>query len=196
MKKAFCVLLTLTIFALTGCREESESTDKKEKDTVKNPIVQDIETGNRKNAESDSLEIKEAMVQYAGVEEANEGLSEEENVWLVLFEYTNKAEEPKEFQDYFELSYFQNNVELDEITSWSSSGGEHYKLMGNYFDETMQGGTINFADGIILQDNSPITVFIKTRSSASEEKMTSFTINITEPVEKNENEGSGMRFWE
>lgn len=153
MKKLICLLLSLVmLFSLTACAGSNVG-----------------KTEESKQETAEFLDTDEGSLRCVSIEKANSGLCDEENVWVVTFEFTNKTAEPKECQNLFDMTFFQNNVEVDEISSYSSSGGDHYELLGNYFKETLNGGTITFGEAIILTDESPVTVFMEEKNYSDEE---------------------------
>lgn len=165
MKKFLIMLLTIAILvSVTGCG----------KDQNQSAALDDIQS---KTETKEILDTQDGSIKCIGIEKADSKLSDEKNVYVVKFEFTNKKQEPQQCQDQFEVFCFQNSVETDEILTYNSEGGEHYKLLGNYFKEVLKGGVVTFGKGFVLEDASPVTIMMKTKKSKNEQ-MASVTLNI------------------
>ena len=108
-----------------------------------------------------NLTTDSGTIKYIGFEPANSALVEENNAVVVMFSFTNNKVKPIECQNAFQIKYYQNGVEVETCSSWSSNGGDQYNLCSNYFLEVMSGGTITLAKAIALDDNSPVTIIVQ-----------------------------------
>ena len=84
---------------------------------------------------------------------------------FVKFEYTNKTDEPVNFQSNFSLSVSQNGTELDTLQVWN--GEADASAIMNYYDGTAVNETLPVHYPVILKDYSPVSVTV---SAVSEGK--------------------------
>ena len=57
---------------------------------------------------------------------------------------------------------------MNTSPSYSSDGGEQYTMVNNFFNESMQGGTVSFARLVQLNDNSPLTIMVEANGGGSD----------------------------
>lgn len=157
MKKILALLLSLVIcFSLCACgKDDTKNTDNKTT----------TEAADSSEVESIDFTVEKGSIKYLGIEKANENLVDEENVYVLKFEYTNKQATPAQCQSTFYIQMFQNSVELNDSLSYSSKGGDQYELVGNFFTNAMNGGTVSFGKLVKVKDNSPITVIVKEKGT-------------------------------
>lgn len=130
------------------------------------------DTANDATAESPNevdtinYETEKGTIVYTGYEfaewdlvENNQGLTENDPVLILKFDFTNKQTNPAQVQSAFQIQAFQNGVEIKGNLSWSS-GGSQYDLISNYFSDVLKGGTISFGCMFPLDDSSPVTIMV------------------------------------
>lgn len=110
--------------------------------------------------DSINLELDEGILQYVRVEKADKEVTEEPNAYLFVFEYTNKQAEPSQAQDTFRIQYFQNGTEVNEANGFTVAG-EQGQLANAFFNNALQGGKVTFGRIVLLNDESPVTVYAK-----------------------------------
>lgn len=150
MKKTlFLVALMLTIVVVfTACGESSNSQGDQDEKNVTN--------------QSDSLlSCDEGILKFIEIQKADPKLTEEENAYVFVFEYTNKKEEPSQVQSTFWIEFFQNGSELSGNTSYSSRAKEHYELCNAFFNDALKDGTVKFGKIAVPKDDSPVTVMVE-----------------------------------
>lgn len=164
LKKLFALLLVLCmVFTLAACGGEAEPTTD---GTAEAPVAEETaeapaeEEAYDPMVDSIDLSFEEGTMKYVGFTPANEGLTDEDGTMVFIFDYTNNQPKPNQAQSLFQIKFFQNGVELDTNFTFSSTGGDHYDLVGAFFNEVMQGGTVTFGRIIQPKDNSPITIMV------------------------------------
>ena len=109
---------------------------------------------------------------FAGVEKANEDLTEEENAYVVKFEFTNNDDQPRMGQEIFGVTFAQNDKEDVERPSWSSSGGEQYDWCSELYETVSEGKTTTYAYLVKLKSKKPLTITVKENYNSEAEKKT------------------------
>ncbi len=111
-------------------------------------------------------ETEKGTIVYTGYEfadwalvENNQGLTQDDKVLIVKFDFTNKQANPAQVQSAFQIQAFQNGTEINENLSWSS-GGAQYDLIGDYFSDVLKDGTVSFGRLFPLEDSSPVTIMV------------------------------------
>ena len=110
------------------------------------------------------LENDGGVIQYAGFVMNTEnfhGSSSDDYVEaLVLkFDYTNKEDEEKQAQDDFGIKAYQNGVEINTASGWTSSDALPPEV-DNFFNNVLKGGTITIGRAFIPEDDSPVTIIV------------------------------------
>ena len=161
MKKLLALVLAfafcLSLCACGGSNKGSNTDTDKENTT---------EAAGSSQVETIDFSVEKGSIKYVGIEKANDGLVDNpENVYMLKFEYTNEQSAPAQCQSTFYIQAFQNGVELDNSSSYSSAGGDQYEVVGNFHSEVMKGGSVTFGRLVEVQDNSPVTVMVKERDN-------------------------------
>ena len=111
-------------------------------------------------------ETEKGILVYTGYEfadwalvENNQGLTQDDPVLILTFDFTNKQANPAQVQSAFAIQAFQNGTEINENLSWSS-GGAQYDLISDYFSDVLKGGTVSFGRLFPLEDTSPVTIVV------------------------------------
>lgn len=162
MKRILLSLLTAAALclALAACGSTTESGDTTE-DTAG-------ETSAESTNEVDTInyETEKGTIVYTGYEfaewalvEHNQDLTQDDQVLIVKFDFTNKQANPAQVQSAFQIQAFQNGTEISDNLSWSSSGSQ-YDLIGNYFSDVLKDGTLSFGKMFPLKDSSPVTIMV------------------------------------
>lgn len=164
LKKLTALLLALLmVLALAACGGGSSDADSASKDEAAPVADGDDAKAEEESPEVDciNMENETGIIKYVRFEKANSGLTSNDNDYVFVFEFTNKKDAPDEVQHSFYISFFQNGVELDNSTSYSSNGGDQYELVGAFFNEALKGGTVTFGKIASPKDDSPITVMVR-----------------------------------
>lgn len=126
------------------------------------------ETATETTNEVDTIhyETEKGTIVYTGYEfadwalvEGNQGLTQNDKVLILKFDFTNKQANPAQVQSAFQIQAFQNGTEINENLSWSSSGAQ-YDLISDYFSDVLKDGTVSFGRMFPLEDNSPVTIMV------------------------------------
>ena len=168
MKNLLAVLLVLSmLLALAACGAAPAADTAPAEETV----VEEAPAEESYDPMVDCIQMDndEGALTFLRVEPAHEALTEEENDYVFVFDFTNKMSKPDQCQTVFQIQFFQNGVELTNNTSWWSDGGEQYDLCGAYFNDVMQGGTVTFGRIVIAEDNSPITVMVTYKNGGEDD---------------------------
>ncbi|MBQ3085949.1 MAG: DUF5067 domain-containing protein [Clostridia bacterium] len=126
------------------------------------------------------LTTDNGSIQYLGFEKANEGLTEDANAIVVKFRFTNKQPMPAQCQSAFVIKFYQAGAQVDNAGSYSSKGGDQYELVGAFFNEALNGGSVEFGKIVSLKDDSPVTIMVSDRSDSSVYQMMEFDLNGTQ----------------
>lgn len=166
MKKILALLMAVMMcFLLCACSSSGDKdTDKKDDDSA----VVDADSNSDESDEEEKEEenkpidftVDGGSIKYVGVEKANDGLCDEEDVVVIKFAFTSNMDVPSQCQRVFGIKFYQNGVQLDKSLSYSSKGGDQYDLVGDYFSEVMKGGTVTFGRLVQVSDYSPITIMV------------------------------------
>lgn len=166
MKKFLALLMAaMMCLMLCACSSSGDKDDSKKDDdsSVVGSESKDDETNEEEKKEDNKpidFTVDGGTIKYVGVEKANEGLTDEENVIVVKFAFTSNMDTPAQCQQAFGIKFYQNGVQLDKSLSWSSKGGDQYDLVGDYFSEVMKGGTVTFGRLVQVDDYSPLTIMV------------------------------------
>lgn len=114
---------------------------------------------------TDLISCDEGEVKYIGFQKADPKLTEEENAYVFVFDYTNHKDEPSMCQSTFWIQFFQNNSELPDDITYNSAAEEQYELVGAWFNEALKDGTVRFGKIIVPKDDSPITIMAKEQNN-------------------------------
>ncbi len=173
MKKFFVLFLAVFVcLTLCACSSGSDNTQTNANDEE----VVETTVAEKENKTID-FSVDKGEIKYAGIEKANEGLCDEENVLVVKFTFTNKQDIPAQSQNVFGIKFFQNGVEMNDSLSWSSKGGDQYELVGNYFSSVLNGGSVTYGKLVKLTDNSPITIMVTENGASDNYQMMEVDIN-------------------
>lgn len=164
MKRILLSLLTVLSLVLCLAACGSETTGDTGEDTT-------TETTAESTNEVDTIhyETEKGTIVYTGYEfaewalvEHNQDLTQDDQVLIVKFDFTNKQANPAQVQSAFQIQAFQNGTEITDNLSWSSSGTQ-YDLIGNYFSDVLKDGTLSFGKMFPLKDSSPVTIMVSDR---------------------------------
>ena len=108
-----------------------------------------------------TYESDNGIISYAGTEKADPKLTDEEQAYVVKFDFTNSQGDMKMGQEIFGVTLSQNGEELTERPAWNSSAEKQYELCSNLFVEVGKGDTISYAYLVKLNDDSPLTITVK-----------------------------------
>lgn len=180
-KKIFPIVLGLCmIFVLSACgTSDTEGESAPEETTVQadGPI----------NYEND-----EGIVTFKGIRHVKEGFlaDDETGEWkkviVVEFDYTNKTDEPKQFQNSFRFKVFQNNVEITDggMTYYNEEGPESLQT---FYHEALKGGTLTVGQFFLTEDESDITIILYSNSGdTSGDVLAQMTTPVTEGAEESQ----------
>lgn len=172
MKKAMRILLAMMVSTMmVACSSggAAGTADEAEKENASEAEKGAESESASTTVESIDMAFDEGSIKYAGFEKANPDLTDEENDYVFYFDFTNLSDEPSQAQDVFYIQFFQNGAELKNNVSWSSKGGDQYEVVSAFFNEALKDGTIHFGKIVVVNDNSPVTVMVKGRSSENRE---------------------------
>lgn len=156
MKKVLCLLICAAlVLSLGACGKSDENNDGTKSEVV---VTEKID-----KQEKNPLESKDASLKYIGIEKANEQLAgDRDNMYIFKFDFVNNTSEPKQPQNCYSISFFQNGQELqDSFTTVIFGENEQNDLIGNFFDRVMDGGKLTFAIMVQTLDDSPVTIYIE-----------------------------------
>lgn len=89
---------------------------------------------------------------------------------ILIFDFTNKESKPTGVQDHFFIKAYQNGVEIEGPSSWTTSL-ELPEAVDNFFNTAMKDGTMPVAKTFMLKDDSPLTIMAEYRSSGDYQMM-------------------------
>lgn len=195
--KLLALSLVMTfLFAFAACGEGKKSSEGAT--TVPDPTAADAaETAESEApAEEDDpyvdvidYELDDGTLKYVRFEKAVPGLVEEENAYVFVFEYTNHKTDPSQAQNTFAVKFFQNGVELESSSSYSSKGGDQYELARSFFKEALKGGTVTFGKIVLPLDDSPVTVLVRRNGGGKDERYQMMEVSLTaEPAAEGSSE--------
>lgn len=150
-RKLFVITIILAmIFAFTACggSGSEESADSQD-------------GGKSEKVEGSLISCDDGELKFIEVQKADPKLTDAENAYIFVFEYTNYMDDPSECQNTFWIQYFQNNSELTNSTGWRSEAQEQYDLVNAQFNTALKDGTVRFGQIVTPKDNSPVTVMAK-----------------------------------
>lgn len=163
------VLVLILVFAFTSCGGGGESTSESQGNGNADVI---------KVSEGDVLmSIDEAEIKYAGIQKADPELTEADNAYLVIFDFTNHSDDAAEVQNYFEIKYFQNGSELSSSVSYSSAAKEQYDLCRAFFSDALKDGTVRFGKIAPETDGSPLTIMVTERKNPDNKVMAEVSLS-------------------
>lgn len=174
MIRQITTVTTVTLLALSLCACNSE--EEKQLPSTSQPTAS-VEAENPQPVDRNESSVPEAVeydpevdnidltldggnIRFDHIEKANAKLTDSENALVFVFNYTNSESVPAAVWSTFKLQFFQNGVELTDQVSYSGAGGDQYELVGAFFNEAMQGGTVTFGSIVVPKDNSPITIMV------------------------------------
>lgn len=125
--------------------------------------------GNNINGDVEQIQIQteDAAIRYVGYEYVPQaffslGVGNREKTIFVKFEYTNKKNEPVNFQSNFNLSVTQNGETLNMLKVFNSEADT--TAIMNYYNGTATNETLPVYYPVIMKDYSPLTVTVSTVS--------------------------------
>ena len=165
MKRILLSLLAAVLcLSLVACGAGAPAGDTTQ-DTTQD-TAGDTAAENPNEVDTINYETELGSIVYTGYEfadwalvENNQGLTENDQVLILKFDFTNKQAKPAQVQSAFQIQAFQNGVEIKSNLSWSS-GGSQYDLISNYFSDVLKDGTLSFGCMFPLEDSSPVTVMV------------------------------------
>lgn len=173
-------LIACLAFALAACGGKEPTDDASAADPT---AATNESTENTTAEEADpyvdsiDLELDDGIIKYVRFEKANEDLTDTENAYIFVFDYTNKQALPAQAQSTFTLKFYQNGAELNTGSSYSSKGGDQYDLVGAFFNEALKDGTVTFGKIVSLTDDSPVTIMA--RRNGGEDAYQMMEVDIT-----------------
>lgn len=168
MKKIISLLMAVALVcSIGGCKSA-------EKDNTKENNTQKVEERAKKDADNSadttkdsvtaqgdtSFETENGKITFLGVEKAETGITKVENAYVIKYEVTNKADEPREGYEIFYFDIYQNNVEVNDINSRHVTDSEQSTILSNANKGIMTGGTMVAGDLIVLNDTTPLTIYL------------------------------------
>lgn len=165
MKRILLSLLAATLcLSLVACGSNGSTGDTAE--NTAEDTANDAAAENPNEVDTINYDTEKGTIVYTGYEfaewalvENNQGLTQDDQVLILKFDFTNKQTNPAQVQSAFQIQAFQNGVEIDGNLSWSSAGSQ-YDLIHNYFSDVLNGGTISFGRMFPLEDSSPVTIMV------------------------------------
>jgi hypothetical protein len=110
----------------------------------------------------DLLSCDEGELKFIGFQKADPKLTDEDNAYVFIYEYTNHQNDPSVFYVPFWVDYFQNGSELPtSSTHHIVPNLEQNELLNAYSSEALKEGTVRFGELKIAKDDSPITILAK-----------------------------------
>lgn len=170
MKKVllFIILMLTSVFLFTACKSgESEIYDSQgSKDETK-----------MMGQSAELLSCDDGELKYIGFQKADPKLTDEDNAYVFVFEYTNHKEEPSECYSTFNLSFFQNSSELSDEVSYSTAAKEQSELVHAFFNKALKDGSVRFGQLVIAKDDNPITVMAQEIGNKKHYEMIEVNLN-------------------
>lgn len=173
MKKALILLIALLCVSLLGCSQQVVCNCTCGADTATAATVPTTEGTTAVEAtvshEVDTIDLtgKNGSIRFEGTQPATAALLEpnaenykDGDAVLVEFTFTLTQSLPAKCKDIFEITYYQNGVQVRDDLWTSSAGGKQYDLCGNYHLELLNGSSITFARPIPINGTSPLTVMV------------------------------------
>ena len=137
--------------------------------------------------ESIDFALDDGAIKYIGFEKANEKLTDEKNALVFKYEFTNYQVKPSQVQNVFVIKYYQNGAELSDRASWSSTGGDQYILVSDFFSEALKDGTVTFGQIVVPKDTTPVTIMVRRNGgSDSEDSYQMMEVDISDSDSKND----------
>ena len=176
--------------SVTETEEDSAEAEEIEAmDSAENALIDGLEEAEEpekpENATIDLFsEDGTGELKYAGWEYLPDGVMTDENyadakILVVLMDYTNTSDDPKQQQDDFWYRAYQNGVELD--SSFGSYNPDLYEPLSDYFKKVMMGGTVTAGKYFLLEDDSPVTIIANEQGNSDNKQ--SMTISLTDDGE-------------
>lgn len=169
MKKMVSLMMAIAIVCcLVGCKSEKnidvaennaqKVEERAKKDAENNENIEEITT----EAQGDtSFKTENGKITFLGVEKAEPKITNKENAYVIKYEVTNEADEPREGYQIFYFDIYQNNVEVDDINSRTVTDSEQSTILDNAHKGIMTGGTVVAGELIVLNDTTPLTIYLK-----------------------------------
>lgn len=108
-----------------------------------------------------NCDTENGKLKYIRLEKAASGVTDTENAYLFIFEFTNKQKNPKHVYDIYNICFFQNGVQLREVASWHEINEQALLVSASTTQQVLKDGTLPFACMLAPKDNSPITITVK-----------------------------------
>lgn len=176
MKKIFKVLLCLVMTVqLAACGSSSGNS------TLNNNTNNEVVGEQDGPINSDTFELEDASIKYVGVEKAIDGVFvyDNGNNYIFKFDYVNNSATPASAKTIFTIKFFQNGVELDGPNTYTNAVSDYqYSLLSGANDDVMGGGKLTVGYGIKLEDDSPVTIYMKKNGSNVGIVPVSYTVEI------------------
>ena len=164
-------LLSLSLLSLTACggQETNQDADPAPSNTEPQNTGEDTpnEEANPNEVASIDYETDLGKLVYTDYEYANwalvkdnQGLTQDDKVLILKFDFTNKQTKPKQVQSAFYIQAFQNGKEIQDSLAFSSDGGAQYGLVEDFFSDVLKDSTISFGKLVPLTDDSPVTIMV------------------------------------
>jgi len=181
-KKKFTAILALTlVLVFTACGGGGESSSNSQG------------SGNTGAAMmgkgADLMSVDKAEIKYVGIQKADPQLTEADNDYVFVFDYTNHSDEAAEVQNFFNVKFFQNGAELNNSNAYNSAAKEQYDLCSAFFNEALKDGTVRFGMIASPNDSSPVTVMVEEKYNDDNKVM--IEVNLSDgSVSSNSSNGS------
>ena len=127
------------------------------------------EQGNYSTSEIIDFTLDYGNVKYVGFEKASKELTDQDNVYLAIFDFTNYAADPARLTTHFWMESYQNGAQLHtDGLSYSMNDKEQYELVSNQYNASaLPNGTFRFAVMVPVKDESPVTLLVKENGGTS-----------------------------
>ena len=160
MKKTlFLVALMLTIVVVfTACGESSDSQGGQDETKM---IGQSV----------DLLSCDDGELTFIGFQKADPKLTDEDNAYVFIYEYTNHTEDPSMSSGTFRIEYYQNGSELSPSAYHVIPNLKQIELLQADSNKALKDGTVRFGELRIAKDDSQITVMAHEKSNKDNSAM-------------------------
>ena len=153
------------VFEASGTGQEAE--DAEESVTEEAAAEEETEAGTEAVTEEADpyaplyFELDTGILAYNSYEYAPAGMVQNTDVdpsrvIILNFDYTNKENQPKEFQQDFWITAYQNGKELSSSVSYNPEAAPD--SVGNVYSTVLKDSTVTFGKMFLLEDSSPITI--------------------------------------
>lgn len=165
MKKTVLLAFIISMICILGCAcggGSSNSSASQDSGSTDTKLISN---------ETDLMSCDAGSLKYIGFEKADPLLTEEDNAYVFVFEFTNSKDEPAHVQSAFVIQFFQNGTELSRTGSFSNKAKEQCDLLLATHSEALKDGTVRFGGLALAQDDSPITVIATEQANRDNKKM-------------------------